>query len=62
MTSADVLFTVKEYADLFRVTPTAVYSAIRRGKLPHAIDRPLGDDGAIRIRVPSELVATLRAA
>lgn len=45
---SDVLLTVKEYAELFRVTENAVYIAIRKGRFPHPVERPLG--GALRIR------------
>lgn len=58
----DTLLSVKEYAALFRVTVNAVYTAIRRDKLPYPIERPLGKDGSIRIRIPAETIATLRAA
>lgn len=58
----DELLTVKEYSALFRVTENSVYIAIRRGTLPYPHDRPTGTNGSIRIRVPAEKVATLRAA
>lgn len=56
----DVLLTVKEYAALFRRHQSSVYEAIRTGRLPYPIERPLG--GSALIRVPADLVAKLRAA
>lgn len=56
----DVLLTVKEYAELFRVTENGVYIAVRQERLPYPVERPLG--GSIRIRVPHETVESLRAA
>ena len=54
------LLTVKQYADLFQVTSTAVYTAVRHGRCQYPVERPTG--GAIRIRVPATLIAKLRAA
>lgn len=43
------LLTVKEYAALFHLTEQAVYTAIRMGRFPHPVERPLGVTGAYRI-------------
>lgn len=56
----DVLLTVKEYAELFKVTDRSVYLAIKEQRLPYPIERPLGRSP--RILVPVELVSRLRAA
>lgn len=52
----EALLTVKEYADLTRRTPQAVYTAIREDRVPYPVERPTG--GGILIRVP---VTVLRA-
>jgi predicted DNA-binding transcriptional regulator AlpA len=54
---AEELLTVKEYAYLFGYHPNSVWRRVRAGKMPNAIR----DGRSIRIRVPSELVARLRA-
>jgi hypothetical protein len=55
----EALLTVKEYAQLFRVTENGVYIAVRQKRLPYPVERPLG--GSIRIRVPVETIVLLRA-
>lgn len=48
------LLTVKEYAALYRCTENGVYIAIREGRFPFDIVRPLG--ASIRIRIPDHAV------
>ena len=60
MSDQEELLTVKEYAALFRRHYSSVYEAIRVGRLPYPVERPLG--GSALIRVPSEIVKRLRAA
>jgi hypothetical protein len=50
----EVLLTVKEYAERYRCTENGVYIAIREGRFPFAVVRPLG--GSIRIRIPDHAV------
>ena len=54
---AEELLTVKEFAYLFGYNPHSVWRRVRAGKMPNAIK----DGRSIRIRMPSELVARLRA-
>ena len=54
---AEELLTVKELAYLFGYHPNSVWRRIRAGRMPNAIR----DGRSIRIRMPSELVARLRA-
>ena len=54
---AEELLTVKEFAYLFGYHPNSVWRRVRNGKMPNA----LRDGRSIRIRMPSELVARLRA-
>ena len=49
-----MFLTVKEYAEQFRCTENGVYIAIREGRFPFDVVRPLGK--SIRIRVPDHTV------
>lgn len=49
-TDDEELLTVKEYAERRRVHIQTVYSAIRRGKLKHRVERAAAS--SIRIAVP----------
>lgn len=60
MTEPDELLTVKEYAAMFKLSPRGVHKAIKAGRLPYPIERPLGRMAFIR--VPASLVAKLKAA
>jgi len=61
MSQTEELLTVKEYAAIFRRHPQTIYRAIYRGLLKHPVERTI-DGGRVLIRVPSDLVARVRAA
>lgn len=54
------LLTVKEYSSLFRVSIRGVHKAIKDGRLPYPVERPLGKMAFIR--VPVSLVSRLKVA